>query len=64
VLTHRRGSFGVLRGHWSLGEKYLVGIRIGVLPMEEYLFIIIIPFAVAVLYKIVTKNTHQTKINP
>lgn len=32
--------------------------------MEEYLFIIIIPFAVAVLYKIVTKNTHQTKINP
>jgi len=48
-------SFGILRGHWSLGEKYLVGIRIGLLPIEEYLFIIIVPFSVAVLYKIITR---------
>lgn len=51
-------SFGILRGHWSLGEKYLVGggIKIGWLPIEEYLFILIVPFSVAVTYRIVAKK--------
>ncbi len=54
-------SFGVLRGHWSLGEKYLVGIKIGVLSIEEYMFIIIIPYSVAVLYKIMKSDRLKNK---
>jgi len=41
-------SFGILRG-------------IGVLPIEEYLFITIVPFSVAVLYKLVTKERASRK---
>lgn len=49
-------SYAILRGHWVFGEQFFVGVKIGVMPVEEYLFILIIPFSVLVLYKIVTKK--------
>lgn len=49
-------SYAILRGHWSFGEQFFVGIKIGVMPVEEYLFILIIPFSVLVLYKIVAEK--------
>jgi lycopene cyclase domain-containing protein len=52
-------SYAILRGHWTFGEQFFVGIRVGVMPLEEYLFILIIPFSVLVLYKIVTKTSKR-----
>jgi len=31
-------SFGIWRGHWELKDPFLVGIKIDLLPIEEYLF--------------------------
>jgi len=47
-------SYAIFRGHWSFGEQFFVGIKLGLMPVEEYLFILIIPFSVLVLYKAIT----------
>lgn len=45
-------TFAIMRGHWSFNEAGLVGIRIGVMPIEEYLFILIVPFWIITMYKL------------
>lgn len=50
-------SFAILRGYWSYGEEFFVGIKIGVMPLEEYLFMLVIPFLTLVIYGIVRKKT-------
>ena len=49
-------SYAILRGYWSFEKEFFIGIDIGVMPLEEYLFMLIIPFLVLVLYKIVTEK--------
>lgn len=49
-------SYAILRGHWSFGEQFFIGINIGVMPLEEYLFVLIVPFFLLVLYKIITEK--------
>jgi lycopene cyclase domain-containing protein len=49
-------SYAILRGHWTFGKQFFVGIKLGVMPVEEYLFMLIIPFSVLVLHKIVTEK--------
>ena len=49
-------SFAVLRGYWNYREQFLVGIRIGVMPLEEYLFVLVIPFLTLVVHRIVEKR--------
>ena len=46
-------SFAILRGYWSYDEKFFVGIKIGVMPLEEYLFMLVIPFLTLTIYQIV-----------
>jgi len=45
-------SFAVLRGYWSYNEKknFFVRIKIGVLPLEEYLFMIVIPYLTLTIF--------------
>jgi lycopene cyclase domain-containing protein len=52
-------SFAVLRGYWrfSGNGNFFVGIKIGVLPLEEYLFMIVIPLLTLTIYDIVRKKT-------
>ena len=45
-------TIAVINGHWYFNEANLLGIEIGVLPIEEYLFFLIIPYFIVVLYKI------------
>lgn len=46
-------SFALLRGYWIFDEKFLVGIKIGFMPLEEYLFMMVIPFLTLAVYRLV-----------
>ncbi len=46
----------ILRGHWSFHDGGLVGIRLGVMPLEEYLFILIVPFWILTVYTVVDEH--------
>jgi len=52
-------SYAILRGYWSFEEEFFIGIDIGIMPLEEYLFMLIIPFLVLVLYRIVTRKSYR-----
>jgi lycopene cyclase domain-containing protein len=45
-------SFSILRGYWVFNREFFVGINIGLMPLEEYLFILVIPFMTLVVYRI------------
>jgi len=51
-------SFAVLRGYWSYNEKanFFVGIKIGALPLEEYFFMIVIPYLTLTIYGLIRKH--------
>ncbi len=49
-------QFAISRGHWSFGERFLLGPKIGYMPIEEYLFFLVIPYFGLVVYKIIEKK--------
>ena len=49
-------TIAISRGHWIFTGKGLVGITIGLMPLEEYLFMIIVPFWILTVYKILDKK--------
>ncbi len=49
-------SFAVYRGHWSFNGTGLIGLTIGYLPIEEYLFFLIIPYSIITFYRILQKK--------
>lgn len=46
----------ISRGHWSFEAKFLLGPKIGLLPIEEYGFFIIVAYFVLVVYKFLEKH--------
>jgi lycopene cyclase domain-containing protein len=42
---------GATRGHWEFVYENLTGLRVGILPFEEVLFMLIIPYGILVFYK-------------
>ncbi len=54
-------SLAVLRGHWSFSGRGLVGVTLGALPLEEYLFMLIIPFFILTSYKVLEKKFHKKR---
>jgi len=49
-------SFAVARGHWNFNLDNLLGIRIGYLPLEEYIFFLIIPYFILTLFAVLKKE--------
>lgn len=45
-------NFAVFRGHWFYPGKGIVGIFIGLVPIEDYLFAFISAYFLLVLYKV------------
>ena len=46
-------SFAIFRGHWAFPVGKTLGITIGVMPLEEYLFALIIPYFIITIYKLI-----------
>ena len=44
-------SLAIWRGHWSFNGPGLIGIKIGFMPLEEYLFAIIVPYFILTTYR-------------
>jgi lycopene cyclase domain-containing protein len=45
-------SYAVHSGHWYFNDHNLVGVRVGLLPIEEYLFFIVLPFFIITFYQV------------
>lgn len=45
-------SLFTLKGFWGFNPKYITGIRIFNLPLEEVLFFLIVPFACTFIYEV------------
>lgn len=59
VIGSALDSLALLRGYWSYEEDFFVGIKIGVMPLEEYLFMLIIPFLTLTIYRLVRKKSFK-----
>ena len=44
--------FFALEGYWGFNSDYLVDIYIGILPIEEVLFFVVVPFASYFIYEV------------
>ncbi len=44
---------GVHRGWWTYGARYLVGVNLGPLPLEEVLFFLVVPVCALLTYEAV-----------
>lgn len=44
---------GILRGHWWYDERFISGIHLGPLPLEELVFFIVIPICMLLTWEAV-----------
>lgn len=44
-------TIGIARGHWSFSSRYTVGLSVLGLPVEEWLFFVIIPICALLTYE-------------
>jgi len=56
-------NLAVYRGHWFYPGKGLIGLNIGLIPFEDYIFMIVVAYAILVMYQISNKMIDQKKIN-
>jgi lycopene cyclase domain-containing protein len=56
ILTMPMDFYAVSKGIWSFPGTGTIGIRVFNVPIEENLFMIVVPYFVIVLYKIVNKK--------
>ena len=50
------------RGEWSFNGKYLTGVQILNVPIEEILFFITVPYSCLFIYEVVLYATHGRKL--
>jgi len=56
VIGSALDSFALMRGYWSFQREFFIGITIGVMPLEEYIFTIIIPLLTITVYRLASGN--------
>ncbi len=45
---------GILRDHWSYSPRFTTGVMIGVMPLEELVFFVVIPICALLTYESVS----------
>ena len=48
--------FAIVRGHWYYPGSGILGIFIGVIPLEDYLFMVVVPYGLLVAYQILNRK--------
>lgn len=51
--------FAITRGHWNFPTSGNSGIFIGPIPLEEYIFFLVIPYWVITTYKVLERKLHN-----
>ncbi len=46
-------TFAIWRGHWIFPAGKNLGIIIGLMPLEEYLFALILPYFIITIYRLI-----------
>ena len=63
ILTFVGGSiwdnYAVYKGHWLYPGTGLIGINIGLIPLEDYLFMFLVGYGFLVLYSVSNKLTDE-----
>ena len=54
-------NYAVWRGHWFYPGKGILGIFLGYIPLEDYIFIIVVTYAILVGYKFYEKRFANKK---
>lgn len=54
-------SFAISRGHWVFPADRHIGAVIGNMPLEEYLFILVLPYFILTAYKIIDGHFRKRK---
>ena len=60
VIGSALDSLALVRGYWSYQQQFLVGVTIGLMPLEEYLFMLITPLLTITVFRL----TQTGKRNP
>ncbi len=47
--------FAIARGHWIYQKPFILGIFIGVIPVEDIVFMIVVPYGILIGYKLIEK---------
>lgn len=50
------------RGDWGFNPEYLLGIKIFALPLEEYLFFVVVPFSCIFIYEVLRAKTRERPV--
>lgn len=53
-------TFAISRGHWLFPAGHHLGLTIGLMPVEEYLFMLVQPYFIITVYKIITSRHRAT----
>ena len=51
--------FAIWRGHWIYPQDKMLGINIGLMPIEDYVFIFLVCYAVILAFKISEKIANK-----
>ena len=54
---------GILRGHWTYSPRFTTGIHLGVMPLEELVFFIVIPICGLLTYEAVGDVLRRARKN-
>lgn len=49
-------QIAIARGHWTFNPEYLLGLKIGFMPIEEFLFVLVLSYFALTFFKIIEKK--------
>ncbi|HDT13663.1 MAG TPA: lycopene cyclase domain-containing protein [Candidatus Aminicenantes bacterium] len=51
-----------VRGDWAFNPEYLLGIKLFSLPLEEYLFFVVVPFSCIFIYEVLRAKSRERRV--